>query len=67
VVAKRVGISKQQLSDYENGRKLPSIEQAIRLCTALEMPVSVALRCLLDEQIQQAGITGYRISLEKVG
>jgi transcriptional regulator with XRE-family HTH domain len=31
--AEKIGISKQQLSDYETGRKLPSIEKAYQIAS----------------------------------
>lgn len=51
-----IGISKQQLSDYENGRKLPSIEKAYQIASALGMmPQSVVLH-VINEQLQRSQI-----------
>lgn len=51
--AELVGISKQQLSDYENGRKLPSIEKAYQIASALGMmPESVVLH-VINEQLKK--------------
>ncbi len=52
--AEKIGISKQQLSDYEHGRKLPSIEQAYRIAKALNMmPWGVVLQ-VINEQLDRA-------------
>ena len=54
--AAKIGISKQQMSDYENGRKLPSIEKAYQIAKALDMiPQSVVLQ-LINEQLRKAKI-----------
>jgi transcriptional regulator with XRE-family HTH domain len=54
--AGRIGISKQQLSDYENGRKLPSIEKAHQIAQALDMmPESLVLQ-VINEQLRRAEI-----------
>jgi transcriptional regulator with XRE-family HTH domain len=54
--AEKLGISKQQLSDYENGRKLPSIEKAYRIAKALDMlPQSLVLQ-VINEQLRRAAI-----------
>ncbi|MBX9879951.1 MAG: helix-turn-helix domain-containing protein [Candidatus Obscuribacterales bacterium] len=51
--AELVGISKQQLSDYENGRKLPSMEKAYQIASALGiMPESVVLH-VINEQLEK--------------
>lgn len=56
VTAEKIGISIQQLSDYEHGRKLPSIEQAYRIATALDMmPWAVVLQ-VINEQLDRAKI-----------
>jgi transcriptional regulator with XRE-family HTH domain len=54
--AELVGISKQQLSDYENGRKLPSIQKAYQIAKALDMmPQSVVLQ-VINEQLRKSEI-----------
>jgi transcriptional regulator with XRE-family HTH domain len=54
--AERIGISIQQLSDYEHGRKLPSIDKAYRIAKALGMmPQGVVIQ-LLNEQLRRAEI-----------
>jgi len=54
--AERIGISVQQLSDYEHGRKLPSIDKAYRIAKALGMmPQGVVLQ-LLNEQLHRAEV-----------
>ena len=54
--AEKIGISKQQLSDYETGRKLPSIEKSYQIAKALDMmPESVVL-LVINEQLRKAEI-----------
>lgn len=54
--AGKIGISKQQLSDYESGRKLPSFEKAYQIAKALDMmPRSVVLQ-VINEQLCRAEI-----------
>ncbi len=54
--AKKIGISKQQLSDYENGRKLPSIEKAYSIAKSLNMIPAGLVVQLFNEQLQRAKI-----------
>ena len=54
--AERIGISKQQLSDYENGRKLPSIDKAYRIAKALGMMPKGVILQLINEQLHRAAI-----------
>lgn len=63
--AKQLGMSKQLYGDYEKGRKLPSLQQALRLCSQLGLAAPLAVSCLLDEQLRQAGMTDYTVKLEK--
>lgn len=54
--AEKIGISKQQLSDYENGRKLPSIDKAYQMAKALGMmPQGVVLQ-VINEQLRKSEI-----------
>jgi transcriptional regulator with XRE-family HTH domain len=54
--ADKIGISKQQLSDYENGRKLPSIDKGYQIAKALDMmPQSLVLQ-IINEQLHRAEI-----------
>lgn len=52
--AEKIGISKQQLCDYEHGRKLPSIEQAYRIAEALGMVPWGAVLDVINEQLERA-------------
>ncbi|GEM_PF-3097300 len=54
--AERIGISKQQLSDYESGRKLPSIEKAYQIAKALGMMPQGAVLQVINEQLRKAEI-----------
>lgn len=54
--AEQLGISKQQLSDYEKGRKLPSLEKAYQMAKVLGMlPEGLVLR-LINEQLRRSSI-----------
>jgi transcriptional regulator with XRE-family HTH domain len=54
--AEKIGISKQQLGDYESGRKLPSIEKAYQIAKALGMmPQGVVLQ-VINEQLHKSKI-----------
>ena len=54
--AETIGIRKQQLSDYENGRKLPSMDKAYQIAKSLGMmPQSVVLQ-VINEQLRRAEI-----------
>lgn len=54
--AEKIGISKQQLSDYENGRKLPSVERAYQIAQALEMMPQCLVLQVINEQLRKAEI-----------
>ena len=54
--AEKIGISKQQLSDYENGRKLPSIEKAYEIANALGMTPQGLVLLVINEQLRKADI-----------
>jgi transcriptional regulator with XRE-family HTH domain len=55
--AEKIGIGVQQLSDYEHGRKLPSIEQAHRIAIALDMMPAGAVLQVINEQLIRAELT----------
>lgn len=54
--AEKIGISKQQMSDYENGRKLPGIEKAYQIATALDMMPQSLVLLVINEQLRKAAI-----------
>ena len=54
--AEKIGISKQQLSDYENGRKLPSIEKAYQIAKALDMMPQGVVLLVINEQLHRLEI-----------
>jgi transcriptional regulator with XRE-family HTH domain len=66
-VAKQLGVSTQMVSQYETGKRLPSIREAVRLAELLGFSAGQAIRFVLAEQIAQAGVGNYKVMLEKVG
>ena len=65
-VAKQLGVSTQMVSQYETGKRLPSIREAVRLAELLGFSAGQAIRYVLAEQIAQAGVGNYKVTLEKV-
>ena len=57
-MAKRLGISKQDLCNIEKGRKLVSVERARAFALALEMPAKTFAKYVLQDQLNCAGIKG---------
>jgi transcriptional regulator with XRE-family HTH domain len=54
--AKKLGISSQQLSDYEKGRKLPSISKAWEIASILGMHPGHLISRVLNEQFERENI-----------
>jgi len=61
-VAKQLGISKQVLSLYERGEKLPSLKKTLEIATVLGAPPSVWLEYRLNDEIQQIS-DSFRVTL----
>ena len=55
-VALTLGITKCMLSQYETGRKLPSLALAERMATTLGLDVQVALNLLINDQLRHANL-----------
>lgn len=55
-VATKVGVSKQHVSDIENGRKKVSIERAARWAKALGYPPAYFVRMVAQEEIDAVGV-----------
>jgi DNA-binding XRE family transcriptional regulator len=55
-LARRIGVSKQNLCDLEKGRKTASIERAVKFAHALNYPVHMFVGTLLEEQLRKAGV-----------
>jgi DNA-binding XRE family transcriptional regulator len=53
-VAKQLGISKQMLSAYERGKKLPSLKLAYKMATLLQLNVDLALMLVINDQLREA-------------
>ena len=56
--AELLGISKQLLSDYERGTKLPSIKKTIEMATLFEVDPAIWLRYRLQDELRQNGFEG---------
>ena len=54
-VAAKVGVSKQHISDVENGRRQVSIERAIRWAKALGYPPAHFVTIAAQEALDRAG------------
>jgi transcriptional regulator with XRE-family HTH domain len=54
--AEELGISKQQLSDYEHGRKLPSLEKAYGIGQVLGIMPEIAVLLAINDQLRKANI-----------
>lgn len=54
--AEKLEISKQQLSDYEHGRKLPSIGKAYQMAETLGMMPAGAVLQIINELLQREEI-----------
>ena len=59
-----IGISAQNLSDIENGRKGVSIEKAYTIAEAIGYSPAVLVKLVLQEQIDTAGLS-YSVDLKK--
>jgi len=55
-VASKVGVSKQHLSDVENGRRQVSVERAIRWAKALGYPPAYFVSLAFQEELDKAGV-----------
>jgi antitoxin HigA-1 len=55
-VAIRVRVSKQHVSDVENGRKKVSIERAARWAEALGYPAAYFVKMVAQEEIDAVGV-----------
>jgi transcriptional regulator with XRE-family HTH domain len=66
-VAKRLGISKQLLGDYERGTKLPSLSKTIEMATVLEAPVELWIRYRIEAELNTLGYEAQSIEVRKAG
>lgn len=55
-VAIKVGVSKQHVSDIENGRRKVSIERAARWAQALGYPPAYFVRMVAQDEIDAVGV-----------
>ncbi len=56
VMAQIMRISKSHLSDIEKGRKVVSLERAVRFAELLDLPMAEVVRLALQDQLARAGI-----------
>jgi DNA-binding XRE family transcriptional regulator len=52
-MAKKLGISKQKLWDFENGRRLPSLKVAANWAKKLGYPPEVWVQVILQDQVRK--------------
>lgn len=57
-MAKRLGISKQDLCNIEKCRKLVSVERAVSFAETLEIPAKIFVKYIFQDQLQKAGLKG---------
>jgi transcriptional regulator with XRE-family HTH domain len=62
--ALKLGFSPQLLSEYETGKSLPSLSKAIEMADALALDREDALHYLLKDQLKQAGIHGFTVTVK---
>jgi len=54
--ALKMGISKQLLSDYEHGRRIPTLKNAYEMAKILGMSPNSAIRILINDQLKKNNI-----------
>jgi transcriptional regulator with XRE-family HTH domain len=65
-VAQQLGISKQLLSAYERGVQVPSLATGADLAKKLSLFLPQALQALLSDQLSQAELSDYTVTVNKV-
>src|ERR1700722_14387673 len=61
--ARKLGVSRQYLCDFEKGRRLASPEQAARFAKAFGHPPNVLVRLALQDSIRASGLK-LKVSVE---
>ncbi len=64
-MAEQLGVSKQFLSDVENGRKKVGIPLIQKFATELGFSPDTFVRVYLRDQLREAGMKGYDVHLVK--
>ena len=57
-MAETLSISKQELCNIEKGRKLVSVERAVKFANDLKMPAKTFAKYALQDQLVKAGLKG---------
>ena len=55
-LATKLDISKQKVCDYEKGRRLPSMETAVKWAKKLKEPHEIWVRAYLQQQVDEADL-----------
>ena len=55
-LATKLSISKQKVCDYEKGRRLPSMETAVKWAKKLKEPHEIWVRAYLQQQVDEADL-----------
>lgn len=63
-VAKRSGATRQQITDWENGTKLPTVENFLRICQGLEVSPSAFLQIA---EARSSGLVLVKKPVQRVG
>ena len=64
-MAKKLGISKQDLCNIEKERRLVSVERAVSFAKKLKMPQKSFAKYALQDQLSKAGLKG-EVAINKV-
>ena len=63
-LAKKLGISKQLLSEYELGTKVPTLERGIKLAQDVGLFLPGAIQALIDAQLKKACVSGVYVEVK---
>ena len=64
-MAKALGVSKQDLCNIEKGRKIVSIERAVKFAKSLKYSPTVFAKYVIEDQLRRAGLPN-QIKIEDV-
>jgi DNA-binding XRE family transcriptional regulator len=64
-LAKKLKVSKQKICDYENGRRLPSMETIVKWAKKLKEPHEIWVKAYLQQLVDDANLT-LRVEIKSV-
>ena len=62
-MAKQLGLSKQNLNDMENGRRLPSLRKAVSIARKIGQLERLLVQLVLQDQIDRENLK-YKVSID---